>query len=235
MKNYKVYMMIGFFAFGFNHFVSAQDYMKNNNRDKINNLSDEQRGELKEINKTFKAEMIKVKNDESLNDEAKKVKMKEIKTAKILKVEAVLTPEQLAEMKQKRMEKQAFKKENRKKGDFKKQSWVERMDAQLKLTDAQKEMITAIEADYQLKIREVRNNEAVEKEQKAIQVKELRKAQRKDITKVLTAEQKEALKQMNAEKKKDHKCESKCDKKGDFKKGMKKEQRPQMKIKEQTK
>jgi protein CpxP len=65
------------------------------------NLTDDQKGKLKDIFADAKAKRESIGKDTSLTDDQKKEKMKELKTDTRSKVNEVLTPEQRAQLKEK--------------------------------------------------------------------------------------------------------------------------------------
>ncbi len=65
------------------------------------NLSDDQKGKVKDILADAKAKRQTVWNDSSLTDDQKKAKMKELHAGTIAKLNEVLTPDQQAELKTK--------------------------------------------------------------------------------------------------------------------------------------
>jgi Spy/CpxP family protein refolding chaperone len=65
------------------------------------NLTDDQKGKVKEIFADAKTKRQAVSSDASLNEEQKKAKMKELHAGMMAKLNEVLTPEQQTELKSK--------------------------------------------------------------------------------------------------------------------------------------
>lgn len=73
----------------------------NEHKDKFKelNLTDEQKGKIKELNKRNKSEKAKIESDATLTPEQKSAKLKEIKKEQSKSFKAILTPEQLEKFK----------------------------------------------------------------------------------------------------------------------------------------
>jgi Spy/CpxP family protein refolding chaperone len=81
--------------------TTATPAKANEHKDKYKdlNLTDEQKGKIKELNKRNKAEKGKIENDATLTPEQKSAKLKEIKKEQSKSFKAILTPEQIEKFK----------------------------------------------------------------------------------------------------------------------------------------
>ena len=81
--------------------TTATPVKANEHKDKYKdlNLTDEQKGKVKELNKRNKAEKAKIEGDATLTPEQKSAKLKEIKKEQSKSFKAILTPEQIEKFK----------------------------------------------------------------------------------------------------------------------------------------
>lgn len=173
-------------------------YDRRNGYEKLE-LTDSQKKEMKSINEDFRTKMKELRDDKNVNDESRKEKVKELRTAQKDKINNILTDEQKSRLEKIRKDRpnrgekgRAFKKEkpNRDKmrahqGMDKKRNVGQNRENMMKhvdLTDAQKQQMKSIREKY------------------ADKQKELRTAQKNEITSVLTTQQQAKLKQVQTEK-----------------------------------
>jgi Spy/CpxP family protein refolding chaperone len=78
---------------------TRDDKQSRKERFKELDLTREQKGKMKEIMQSGKAEKEAIENNTGLSDQDKKKQMRELQKAQMLKVQAILTPEQLEKFK----------------------------------------------------------------------------------------------------------------------------------------
>lgn len=177
MKKYGIYALMGAMTFGVSTITFAQDANRQDGRkhkmyDQISDLTDAQKKELGELNKTYRAEFDKVRKDEGISQEAKKEQMKVLRTAKKEKMAKILTADQMAQMQKMKQEKKAFKKGREMKMHHQKGNFMK----DLQLTEAQQTKIDEIHKKTKTQMKEIKMNE------------------RAEIEKVLTPEQQAKMK-----------------------------------------
>lgn len=153
--------------------------MKNGNEFGKNlNLTDEQKAKAREINKDYQSKINALKSNDKLTMGEFKKQEATLKKERNDKLFAILTPEQ--------KEKAEKFKNNVQEGKGQK---AEQMKKELNLTDEQAAKIKDINATYATKIKAIRDNSSLSKEEKKQQLSALMKERKNAVDKVLTQEQ----------------------------------------------
>lgn len=165
-------------------------FRRGENYDNLN-LTDAQKQQLKTINGDFRKQMEDLHKQGNITVDEQKQRRQELMKAHQDKVEAILTPEQ-------RKQAASFK-------DFKGMGGPRgdrfKMDTKnLNLTPDQTAKMSTLNATLKTKAQEIRQNNALSKDEKKSQLKNLMKQHRSDMEALLTNEQKQQLKNQRRNK-----------------------------------
>jgi Spy/CpxP family protein refolding chaperone len=171
------------------------------------NLTEEQKAKFKEISKQQQEQVAALRKLDNITVKEQRERMEKIREDHKQKVNALLTPDQKATMEKSKSDRQAKMKDYGKKRD-------ERMKTELNLTADQSAKISENRKASAEKMRAIREDKSLSLDQKKEKMKEVMKAQKENMKKVLTEEQ---LAKMKAQHK-DHKRRGGGERKGDHKK-----------------
>lgn len=156
------------------------------------NLSEDQKRQLKVINEDFKQQMQSLKTNNNTTAKDQKEKREALVKEHQQKVDAILTPEQ----RMKAEELKSFAKGNSshhgkgKDGEDK----FEKLTKDLDLTADQQTKVKALNESLKSEAQDIEKNNALTADQKKEQIQSIRKKHRKELSSLLTTEQKAKLK-----------------------------------------
>lgn len=156
------------------------------------NFSDAQKQQLKDINSSFHQKMSELKKHDEITVKEYHVQMNALQQEHKSQLQAVLTPaqkDQLAKMKQERTEKAKTHALAR----------AEKMKTKLGLTDAQAGQLKEMRSGTMAKIKTIREDNTLNRDQKRDQIKSLVIQQKDQLKTILTPEQLQQLEQMKGQ------------------------------------
>lgn len=145
------------------------------------NLSKAQQSQMKELHQNMEQQRNAIKNDASLTQDQKKAKMQELDKSQKEKMNSILTADQKAKM-------QADKKNWSKKNEDRKENG--KMMKGLNLTDTQKAQMKANHDKMKQQRDAIKNDASLSQEQKKAKMQDLQKAERNNMSSILTPDQK---------------------------------------------
>lgn len=176
-------------------------FRKHKNHDKKNqvnkqnsdkpDLSDDQKAQLKTINEDFRQQMQDLHQNTSLAADEMKDKRKILIKEHKEKINSILTGEQRKEAETQHHELQKDNKEEVRSGR------LEEMTKDLHLTPEQSTKMKDLSTALMNSIQSIRQNTALSREERKVQMKSLMKKHKDDMETLLTDEQKEQLKNNN--------------------------------------
>lgn len=203
MKKNRIYTFLGVFLFS--GMLIAQTKTGNEPSfrvdrayNQISSLTNDQKNKLAEMDETFRTESLRVRKDASLQEEAKKAKMQELRKERKVTMTTILTKEQLQELRN--HQKENLKQRQTLKNGRRTMKLSDKMATKVQLTAEQKTKIDAIDERYTLEIKNVKSDANLVEEVKEGKIKELRKSERKEVSYVLTPEQRKMMKDARKEK-----------------------------------
>ena len=158
------------------------------------NLSDAQKTQLKASNEAFRNQVKSIKSNDNLTQGEARTQLKAAAEKQKTSVQSILTPEQkaqLGEMKEKRGEKA----EKGKRGFSQREHGIKGDLKKLNLTETQKADLKNQRDALQTKIKAIKDNSALSKEDKKTQIKALMQGQKDALKNILTPEQLAQLKE----------------------------------------
>jgi Spy/CpxP family protein refolding chaperone len=165
------------------------------------NLSEAQKEQMKGINEDFKSQMQTLNKKENITVKEQRDQRSALAKTHREKIQNILTPDQksqLAQMKEDAKKKQAEMAAKR----------MDKMKAELNLSDAQVASLKGKQEASKNKMQAIMKNEQLDRESKKEQMMAIRSDMKKNLDEVLTPEQKqkwEELKKEQHEKMKNHK------------------------------
>jgi excinuclease UvrABC ATPase subunit len=204
MKTLRIFAVAPLFIFGTAFTTMAQtDAAHKEHQDITTILTDltpTQKSKIGEIEKKFKTQLQTVKEDKLITENDKMLKIKSLRQAKQKEIEGVLTDKQKEELKTYKQERKDAKKAAMTEEE-KADAIVSRLDKEVTLTANQKTKIQAISTKFIADKNAIKTNSSLSEEAKEAKIKELKKANKLEISNVLTKEQNEILKKKQEEKK----------------------------------
>lgn len=153
-------------------------------------LTDVQKEQIIELNKTSSAERQKVKSDESLSEETRKAAMKNIQLEKKTKVAKILTEEQFLKLKAMK-ETQKANHKNQRSGQQ-----INKLAEALELTEDQKAQFSELNKTSSVERKKVKSDESLTEEARKSAMKAIHLDYKAKMAKILTEEQLLKLKAM---------------------------------------
>ncbi len=148
-------------------------------------LDEKQENQVRDINKSYMQSAQDIRKNEALSKEDRKKQLDALHTERVGKIKSVLSPEQFEKYQQNReksMERADDYKEKRHKKEGRgKGAPTEEMKKQVGLTDAQGQELQSINRDFMARMKELKNNESLSKEQRHEQLKSLNEARKDKI------------------------------------------------------
>ncbi|RPE09611.1 hypothetical protein EGT74_21780 [Chitinophaga lutea] len=163
---------------------SAKTRLKNRQVQDLK-LDENQGNQLRDINKSYMQSAQEIRKNEALSKEDRKKQLDALNTERAGRIKSVLSAEQFEKYQQNREKSMAradaysekrHKKEGRGKGRP-----SEEMKQSLGLTDAQGQELQNINKDFMARMKELKNNESLSKEQRHEQLKSLNEARKDKI------------------------------------------------------
>jgi len=175
------------------HRQHHRDHKKGHDfQDKLN-LTDAQKQQAKQIREDFKKQMKDLK-DQGLTEEQLKEKRRELAKQEHDKMQSILTAEQREKAKDLRKEEKKERKDDWKDRKEDGAKRAEKMKEELDLTDAQSTQLKSINENFRKEMKAIHENSSLTGEQKKQQMKQLQQKHKEQIQSLLTAEQKEKVK-----------------------------------------
>ncbi len=173
---------------------------KHHNRGIANqlDLSDVQKQQVKTLREKMKPQLEALRADSSLSPQQKKEKMKQLNQARKTEMESILTKDQYAKWQQFREGRK--NKQSRQAMAGQRKQRFEKMKQELNLTDAQIDKLKASNKPLNEKVKAIRTNTQLSKEQKMEQLKVVRQQRKQNMQNILTAEQRTKLKKLREKK-----------------------------------
>lgn len=157
------------------------------------NLSDAQKAQMKAIREEQKSNMQQLKQNQDITVKEYNNRKDALMKASKAKREAVLTAEQKSKMEQAKTAQEA------KRAAFQ-QKRMEKMKSTLSLTDDQSGKLKTLHERTQMQIKSVRENQALNSEEKKQQIRALKNASVEERKKILNAEQLKKMEEMKKSK-----------------------------------
>ncbi len=157
------------------------------------NLSDAQKTQVKELHKQNKAKMQELNKQESITVKEYRDKKEALRKAQKEQMQQLLTPEQKTKLVQLKADKQA-----RKEAKYAKK--LDKMKTSLQLTDNQVARLNADREAFKAKIKAIHDNQSLDRVQRKEQLTALKTERKAQMNQLLTAEQKEKMKEMHKRK-----------------------------------
>ncbi|MFT3703719.1 MAG: hypothetical protein QM802_15255 [Agriterribacter sp.] len=155
------------------------------------NLSQDQQSQMKKINGDFRQKIADLKKQEAtITVKDYKTQMKELGKQRHQQIQNVLTKEQKDQLAQMRADK-------KKEFDKIAKNRMEKMKAELQLSNDQTAKMDALRADAKQKIKAIREDKSLTDEQKKQQVIAVFKKQHNDMNSILTPEQVKKMEDMH--------------------------------------
>jgi hypothetical protein len=152
------------------------------------NLSQEQKDRFRSANDEFRNEMQDLKKQDDITVKEWKSRMQKLRADHKEKIRGLLTndqKEQLEKMKTGRKERSEAMSQKR----------MERMKQRLALTDAQSDKLNELRTDMSAKLKTLKENNSLTRDQKRDQVKELMRQRKEKMSSILTTDQLKKLKE----------------------------------------
>ena len=150
------------------------------------NLSEDQKAQFKALNEENRKQMADLKKNDNITVKEWNSKKEALRKDYREKVQGLLTQEQKAQLEKSKLERKV-KMEERSKGR------IDKMKADLGLTDEQSAKLKSERTAMQEKMKAIREDKSLNDEAKKEQAKELMKKQRENMRSILTEEQKKKL------------------------------------------
>jgi Spy/CpxP family protein refolding chaperone len=158
------------------------------------NLTEDQKTKVKALNDDFKKQMQDLKKQDNITVKESRTRMESLRKEHRAKTENILTAEQKAQLKTMKTDRKAEVGERGK-------DRLEKMKAELSLTDQQVAKLKASHEAMGVKTKAIRENASLTDDAKKDQMKEVFKKQKEDMKSILTEEQ---LKKMEENRKNHH-------------------------------
>jgi Spy/CpxP family protein refolding chaperone len=167
------------------------------------NLTEDQKTQFKTQRESFKKQMDELKKNENITVKEWKSKRESLKKENKAKIDAILTTEQKAQIEKSKTEQKEKMKEMGKQR-------AEKMKTELGLSDEQSAKLEANRNEIGEKMKSIREDKALNDEQKKEKIKEVMEGNKEKMKSILTEEQLKKMKEMrhkghrggNGEKKK---------------------------------
>jgi len=152
------------------------------------NLSDDQKVKFKSTNEEFRKQMQELKKQDDITVKEWKNRMKSLRKSHKEKIQGLLTNDQKAQLK---------KLKEARRGKFKagSEKRMEKMKKRLALTDEQSSKIKGWHAEMSEKLKTLKENNSLGREEKKEQAKDLVKQNKEKMRSILTKEQLKQLKE----------------------------------------
>ncbi|MEO6488299.1 MAG: hypothetical protein ABIO04_00045 [Ferruginibacter sp.] len=168
-------------------------------------LTDAQKSQMKATREEYKLKLDQLKQNPNISVKEYNEKKKAIEQEEKAKIKSLLTPEQQAKMAEFRSHAKD-KKDGMDKGNKR----MERMKKELSLTDDQAAKLKAHNEDTHAKLKAIKENQSLSKEEKMQQMKALKESSKEQRKNILTTAQIKKMEEMRKEHKvKDRKKTSK--------------------------
>lgn len=154
------------------------------------NFSDQQKQQLKDINTKYHQQLADLKKNEDITVREQKARMAAIHKEHKEQMQALLTPEQKTQW-------QKMKEEHKELAKVNANARAEKMKIKLGLSDEQAKQLKDMHASTFAKIKQIRENQSLSREQKREQVKSIVKDQHEQLKSVLTPGQLKQLEDMH--------------------------------------
>lgn len=157
------------------------------------NLTDTQRMQMKALGENFRQQMKALNENEQITVKQQRDERFDLQRNHRAEMKKILTGEQLEKARALRAEAQKKMESARSKG-------FEQMAEQLKLTERQKMDFADMQAAHRKSMQAIRDNEALDRTQRDLQVKALMVAHRNEVSSILTKEQQAQLEALRKER-----------------------------------
>lgn len=169
----------------------------------LDDLSEKQKNDVYELMLTKATEIQKIKEDTNLSDEQKQEKKKAIKKSAKATLRTILTPEQLEKWKSHKKVAKAERKVNKTPEAKADQAILKMNEVVGGLDDEQKAKLKPILIKKIVDVKAIRKNDSLSEDERKAKIKPIRQSSRKQISAILTSEQKKkwkAYKKSNKDK-----------------------------------